>query len=528
MCFLGNASGHDFQPHVAQWIEAAAQWREGLLVPRWALWSNSGFGEPRFIFYPPLSWMLGAALGSVLPWKIVPGVLVWLALTISGCSMWRFAGRCLSQTQAIAAAIFFAANPYHIAVIYYRSAFAELLASAIFPLLLLGAFGVLRREWRYGPLLAFAFAAVWLSNAPAGVIATYSLLVIVAAVLTLRRNLLPAISIAVAMAAGLGVAAFYLVPAWWEQRWVQISQVVSTNLDPEKNFLFTRLNEPEFVQFNWKISTVAVILIAFSATGLVLCFKRRREWPEVWWAICALIFVSVMLLLPISAWLWRLVPKLRFIQFPWRWLFPLGFAFAFLGAAVNFKRNMAWGVIITAAICVTAATICGDTTWSSDDVGTVLEDIRAGRGYEGIDGFEPAGAKVDELDDEQPLVAEYDSSSGETGEPEDAQVTMTSWLAEARVFEVKSEQPITIAVKLLNYPAWQIRVDGRKTAAETAKAAGQILISLSPGSHHIEINFGRTRDRTVGALISFGSIVVLIAAALAFRAKHPWAGSGST
>ncbi len=246
MFFLGNASGHDLQPHVAGWIEAAAQWREGILFPRWAQWANSGFGEPRFIFYPPGSWMLGAALGSVLPWKVVPGAFVWLTLIIAGISMWKFAGQWLSPTQAIAAAIFFAANPYHLSVIYYRSAFAELLASALFPLMLLGTFGVLRQEWRRVPLLAFAFAAIWLSNAPAGVIAAYSLALILAVGCINGRSIRPLVLGGLSMLAGFGVAALYLIPAWWEQRWVQIAHVASTTYDPEKNFLFTRVNDPEF------------------------------------------------------------------------------------------------------------------------------------------------------------------------------------------------------------------------------------------------------------------------------------------
>ena len=104
MIFLGNVSGHDFQPHVASWIEAAGQWREGIIFPRWAAGANAGFGEPRFIFYPPGSWILGAALGSVLPWRMAPGAFIWISIFIAGMSMWKLAREWLPASQAIAAA----------------------------------------------------------------------------------------------------------------------------------------------------------------------------------------------------------------------------------------------------------------------------------------------------------------------------------------------------------------------------------------------------------------------------------------
>ena len=53
-------------------VRCLNSWRHGILYPHWAPSANYGAGEPRFVFYPPLTWMLGAALGAVLPWTLVP------------------------------------------------------------------------------------------------------------------------------------------------------------------------------------------------------------------------------------------------------------------------------------------------------------------------------------------------------------------------------------------------------------------------------------------------------------------------
>src|ERR1700676_341561 len=160
--WMGNASGHDFSFHVASCMDAAAQWREGILLPRWTDGANHGFGEPRFIFYPPISWMFGAALGLVVPWIFVPALFIVLTQTLAGLCAFALGRRLFPQRGALACAVCYAANPYVLLIVYMRSDFAEQLALASFPLLLFAALevSVLVDSPAHSPRRSIVFLAI--------------------------------------------------------------------------------------------------------------------------------------------------------------------------------------------------------------------------------------------------------------------------------------------------------------------------------------------------------------------------------
>jgi hypothetical protein len=523
--WLGSASGHDFGFHAASWLDAAGQWKEGIVFPRWTEWANHGFGEPRFIFYPPLSWMLGAALSFVAPWKAVPGVFIVIVQTIAGLCLFALARRILPMRAALFGAACYAANPYALVVVYMRSDFAEQLACALIPLVVLTALqlcglATTRRESppRAMALFAVAFAAVWLSNAPSGVLASYSAALIFAWSAFREKSWGLFRHGLGGLALGFAVAGFYLVPAAFEQRWVNIGQALVTGLQPTDNFLYTMINDPEHNLFNWIASSAAILLIV--VTGIAGIAAHRSEAQEnesdgarkPWRVLMLLSAVATILMTRLSFYFWEHLPKLQFVQFPWRWMAILAVPYAYFLAAAIARRR--WGWIWTVAIVLitsgTATFLVQQSWWDSEDIPVLQAAIASAQGYEGTDEYDPVGDDHYNLPEKAPRVEILPAKESEEHTPE-AEVRIVRWTAEQRELRVTSREQLRVGLRLLNYPGWRVEVNGISVTPQRAATSAQMILTLAAGTQRVTARFVRTPDRTLGIAISVIALLILLA-----------------
>ncbi len=133
----GSSCGHDFNVHLVSWFDCLNAWRHGILYPHWTPSANYGAGEPRFVFYPPLTWMLGAALGAILSWNLAPIALTFIIFAATGLATRALALEALDDAPATLAGCVAIFSGFTLFTGYERCAFPEFAGGFWLPLILL-------------------------------------------------------------------------------------------------------------------------------------------------------------------------------------------------------------------------------------------------------------------------------------------------------------------------------------------------------------------------------------------------------
>jgi hypothetical protein len=541
----GNSCGHDFDVHLVSWLDCANAWKHGIIYPHWTPSPNYDAGEPRFVFYPPLSWMLGALLGLIFSWSFAPIAMTFLTLAGTGLAARALALEALDDLPATLAGCAAMFSGFTLFTAYERSAFPEFAGGVWLPLLLLYALRdrrpadkVFRRTFDGSALpLALALAASWLSNAPLGVIASYLLAAIALAAALLHKTWAPILRAAAAFAAGMAATAFYWIPAALERAWVDIRQATE---DPgynfENNWLFSRHANPVLAlhdQVLRQASWIAVSMIVVAIASIAICRLRgtlpvqKSSGSRRWWIPLGVLPVAVLFLsFPISRPVWLLLPEMRFLQYPWRWLEALEAPMAiFVVAAVWPAARRARIMILAAcaawfaAATVYAGTVFFQVCYPEDTVASTLADYRDGAGFEGMYEYEPPGADLTLIATGLPdacLVSDATIALGkpDPNDPESnpawsasqgsceatfAMIGGINSIPEHRAFHAAIPHDGYLVLRLLSYPAWSVRLNGLALTSDPAKglpkrADGLIAVPVKQGAADLTLDWTTTSD----------------------------------
>jgi uncharacterized membrane protein len=515
--FRGLPSGHDAYVHyrwAVQFKEAVQE--PGVFYPRWLASANHHQGSPAMLYYPPLPFLMTTTF-SFLTKDMLQALAFscWWAMFLSGLAMYVFCRSHFSHRLSLFAALFYLAAPYHLFDFYHRTALSELWAFVWVPLIFDALYRITRdKGWQATVYLTISYALLLFTHLPVAFALT---LVLPVYVLLLTPKLKALVRVAAGLALGFGLSAIFTIPLLFERDYVKFQRLLGNKYD--NNFLFESLVKTPLLQVteHGEVDTLkladwiaASLLVGFLFALFVLFFTRTRKifstQPAKTLIASGVVFaVALLMTTRVSSPVWKIIPQLPFMQFPFRWLtiasvcvvFLTCGAISFLTANPKARPLFIAGFLLLAFTLTISATVIVKAAYDREAIltGLALTEVKE---YFPVWWDQPKRLEKQNLDEELPPAA---VASGI------ADVTVSDDTGMNQAYEVKAISDVTLNFRALYFPGWVAYVDGEKRAVEPSDK-GNIQLAVEAGEHHIALKFEDTAPRTFGKIIS--SICLLI------------------
>ena len=336
--------------------------RQGQFPPRWVSHLGKGYGYPLFNFYPPLAYFVGEIF-HLLNFSItVSNKLSFVMAGLIGTmGMFFLVKHFLHYRAAVFASFLWLLLPYRAVDLYVRGSLAEYWGMNILPLLFYFLFIFLKkRTWRHFFWLAFAWFLLLITHNITALLA--SMLIVFCFLVYFffekKRKLIPFLWQIIAVGAtAFSLAAFFIIPALLEQKFVKIGGM-------RDNYFFFQNHFPSIRQLffssfwgyggsnfftvdgmAFQIGYLQWILPSLVFVWLAYRFykNRRLQLKEKWFSFFFVLFLGFLFLdHQRSVFFWKLLPFLPLIQFPWRLLVFSSFFASLVGGYFYYLLIVKW------------------------------------------------------------------------------------------------------------------------------------------------------------------------------------------
>jgi hypothetical protein len=473
----------------------------------------------------------------------------------------------------LAAAIYLYA-PYRLREAYIQGNYGQFCGLAFYPLILWAFRGlVMTGRRRYSLLGALSLAGLLLSHNISAMIfaplfGAYLVFLLILGRLGIRELEIGKKQVIMALAVGLGLSAFFWLPAFGERDLIRLAGITRGFFDFRHNFigLADLLAWPRPLDlaainpyFPLSLGLAQVVVAAMALAGVVVycvlriahCvlrtappassvdFERREDFRVVGHALffAAALLVTAFLTLPESASIWELVPLLELAEFPWRWLGPAVLCAAVLAGALLcwFEETVAARWSLTArslGLLVALAFIVGANLfylfpnqfipWGTPGPADAL----AYEAETGAIGTTSAGEFLPRWTDRYPspdvlgpdyaagrLPAKLDPASL----PEGVSATTLGHTARETRVAVNTPTPFLATFRALYWPGWRATLvqspeggKGNFLELRVSQPDGLIQVELPTGDYRVSLRLFPTPIRRVAVIVSLVSVGVLL------------------
>jgi len=553
---LVNTRGGGDSPFLLQRVDQlVVSLRAGVFPVRWMPDAAYGLGYPFFNYYSALPYYFAAGL-VIVGLDVLSAIkfVQTLGFVIAALAMYGWMRRTGRRVWAawLAGAAYTAA-PFHLVNVYVRGdSLSEFYAFAFYPLILWGLKCALDAEpevpiktpWRsvvwLWPALAYA-GLISSHNISALIFSPFAALYVLALALHRRDRFLHSIALGgLSLGAGILLAAWTSLPALAERGAVQTHLLTGGFFNYALHFRKLDLIQWRLL-FDYGITSdganpfsmglIQAIAATASAVVLVVRAVRKRDMLQSLFVLSGL-FLSTLMITPLSRPLWEVAPLLPMIQFPWRFL-SIQSLFTAAATAVLVPEGH-WGRWCGAAIggLLLAATLGTPQPErlpiASSEVTTerlsiyelFTQNIGTTIRYEWLpNAAVPRPFTSDILVDREGSPDVISMAGQDTSAHRiDRAPTRQSWEVSGAGGE--------LAFPVLYWPGWRGYVDGQETGVGPVQGSGYLALSVPAGPHLVELRLEHTRVRALAEWISLISMLGVVVIIILNWRRVPWRGVG--
>lgn len=468
--------------------------KDGQFPVRWSSRLNHGYGYPVFNFLYPLPFYFGE-LFYFLSGSFSQAIklIFLLSFPASTLTMYIWLKQKYSWWASFAGALLYVYTPYRFVDTYVRGSVGESLGFVFVPLIFLSVDLMPKKPYWATILGALAIAATILSH---NVFIIFVALAGMYALLTLpKKHWLQTIWL---FTIGLALSAYFLFPALLELKHVYASKLAVANptdylltlshvLIPSWGYGPSDPHTKASMSFQLGLANIAAVIAAF------ITFRKKRT-SRVSLFLLSFI-VSLLLTLSISFVIWKIIPGIAVIQFPWRLLAVTTFTSSALLATLTHKHRWLGVIALFALITNLPYAKPQQTTHIPDEVYATNEDTTTVR------------------QEYTPLwVTNFPTQrTGERITFTQGRGFVTGITETNRSFDAKIEASEDSIVKFarIYYPGWIAVANGRPTAIDYSQN-GLMQVALAKGVTLISLRWQETSLRTLFNYLSLLTLLGMI------------------